>query len=40
MELECRGYMREPLGEVNASQLPVDYDEKFAAANAVVLERF
>jgi N-formylglutamate deformylase len=39
MELACRGYMREPLGEVTPANWPVDYDEKFAAPMRVVLER-
>ncbi len=39
MELACRGYLREPLGEVTPANWPVDYDEKFAAPMRVVLER-
>ena len=39
MELACRGYMREPPGEVTPANWPVDYDEKFAAPMRVVLER-
>ena len=39
MELACRGYMQEPLGEVTPANWPGDYDEKFAAPMRVVLER-
>jgi formiminoglutamase len=31
MELACRGYMREPIGPVTASQWPAAYDEAYAA---------
>jgi N-formylglutamate deformylase len=39
MELACRGYLREPEGEVSAANWPCDYDEAFAAPMRAVLER-
>jgi len=39
MELACRGYLREPVGEVTPANWPVDYDSGFAAPMRVVLER-
>ncbi len=37
MELACRGYMREPIGPVDASIWPVPYDPEFAAPMRAVL---
>lgn len=39
MELACRGYLREPLGPVDASAWPVDYDPVFAAPIRDTLHR-
>jgi N-formylglutamate deformylase len=39
MELACRGYLREPPGEVTASNWPCAWDEEFAAPMRAVLER-
>lgn len=39
MELACRGYLREPTGEVGADNWPCSYDEAFAAPLRGVLER-
>jgi len=39
MELACRGYLREPVGAVDASNWPVDWDEAFAAPMRAALER-
>jgi N-formylglutamate deformylase len=39
MELACRGYLREPPGEVTASNWPCAWDEGFAAPMRAVLER-
>ncbi|HXO14940.1 MAG TPA: N-formylglutamate deformylase [Steroidobacteraceae bacterium] len=39
MELACRGYLREPPGEVTASNWPCAWDEEFAAPMRTVLER-
>jgi len=39
MELACRGYLREPLGEVDEANWPCTYDEGFAAPLRAVLER-
>ena len=38
MELACRGYLREPPGEVTASNWPCAWDEEFAAPMRAVLE--
>jgi N-formylglutamate deformylase len=35
----CRGYLREPPGEVTASNWPCAWDEEFAAPMRAVLER-
>jgi formiminoglutamase len=37
MELACRGYLREPPGEVDQGNWPVPWDEGFAAPLAAVL---
>ena len=39
MELACRGYLREPPGEVTASNWPCTWDAGFAAPMRAVLER-
>src|SRR5204863_8231969 len=39
MELACRGYLREPLGEVDEANWPCAWDEGFAAPMRAVLER-
>lgn len=39
MELACRGYLREPPGEVTASNWPCAWDEGFAAPMRAVLEQ-
>jgi N-formylglutamate deformylase len=39
MELACRGYLREPLGEVGAADWPCAYDARFAAPLRAVLTR-
>jgi N-formylglutamate deformylase len=39
MELACRGYLREPEGELNGRNWPCPYDEAFAAPLRAVLER-
>ena len=39
MELACRGYLREPVGEVDAANWPCPWDEPFAAPLRAVLER-
>lgn len=39
MELACRGYLREPAGEVDAGNWPCVWDEGFAAPMRAVLER-
>ena len=39
MELACRGYLREPSGEVDVSNWPCPWDEVFAAPMRAVLER-
>jgi len=39
MELACRGYLREPVGEVDAGNWPCPWDEPFAASLRAVLER-
>jgi len=39
MELACRGYLREPLGEVHPGVWPATYDPDFAAPLRAVLER-
>lgn len=39
MELACRGYLREPAGEVDVSNWPCPWDEAFAAPMRAVLER-
>ena len=39
MELACRGYLREPVGEVDAANWPCPWDEQFAAPMRTVLER-
>jgi N-formylglutamate deformylase len=39
MELACRGYMREPDGEVTPANWPGEYDETFAAPMRAALRR-
>lgn len=39
MELACRGYLREPSGEVDAGNWPCAWDAAFAAPMRAVLER-
>jgi N-formylglutamate deformylase len=39
MELACRGYLHEPVGPVDESNWPVDYDPEFAAPLRAVLHR-
>jgi N-formylglutamate deformylase len=39
MELACRGYLREPEGEVDVANWPCPWDEAFAAPMRAVLER-
>jgi N-formylglutamate deformylase len=39
MELACRGYLREPDGEVDAGNWPCEFDEAFAAPMRAVLEQ-
>jgi N-formylglutamate deformylase len=39
MELACRGYLREPIGELSPGNWPCPYDEAFAAPLRAVLER-
>jgi N-formylglutamate deformylase len=39
MELACRGYLREPAGELGPENWPCPYDEAFAAPLRAVLER-
>jgi N-formylglutamate deformylase len=39
MELACRGYLREPTGELGGDNWPCPYDEAFAAPLRGVLER-
>jgi N-formylglutamate deformylase len=39
MELACRGYMREPDGEVTPANWPVEYDEEYAAPMRAALQR-
>src|SRR5262249_52429012 len=39
MELACRGYLREPMGAVDASTGPVAWDAAFAAPMRAALER-
>jgi formiminoglutamase len=39
MELACRGYLREPLGEVHEGNWPCPWDENFAQPLRTVLER-
>ncbi len=39
MELACRGYLREPAGEVTSTNWPCAYDEDFAAPLRAVLAR-
>jgi N-formylglutamate deformylase len=39
MELACRGYLREPTGELAPQSWPCPYDEAFAAPLRAVLER-
>lgn len=39
MELACRGYLREPIGEVHEGNWPPPWDEAFAAPLRAVLER-
>lgn len=39
MELACRGYLREPLGAVDAANWPCAYEAAFAAPMGAVLER-
>lgn len=39
MELACRGYLREPPGDVTPANWPVEYDATFAAPMRAVLKR-
>ncbi|HYM29195.1 MAG TPA: N-formylglutamate deformylase [Steroidobacteraceae bacterium] len=39
MELACRGYLREPIGEVEPGNWPCAWDEQVAAPMRAVLER-
>jgi N-formylglutamate deformylase len=39
MELACRGYLREPLGEVDAGNWPCQWDAGFAGPMRAVLEK-
>jgi formiminoglutamase len=39
MELACRGYLREPLGEVDVGNWPCAYEEAFAAPLCTVLQQ-
>jgi formiminoglutamase len=39
MELACRGYLREPLGEVDVGNWPCTYDDHFAGPLRAVLEQ-
>jgi formiminoglutamase len=39
MELACRGYLREPLGEVDVGNWPCVYDEGFAGPLRAVLQQ-
>jgi N-formylglutamate deformylase len=39
MELACRGYLREPVGGVDAANWPCAYDDEFAAPLRAVLAR-
>jgi formiminoglutamase len=39
MELACRGYLREPQGEVDVANWPCPWDEAFAAPMRAVLEQ-
>ena len=39
MELACRGYLREPTGEVDVANWPPPWDEGFAAPMRAVLEQ-
>ena len=39
MELACRGYLREPVGEVEPGNWPCAWDEQFAAPMRTVLEQ-
>jgi formiminoglutamase len=39
MELACRGYLREPVGGVDAASWPCAYDDEFAAPLRAVLAR-
>ena len=39
MELACRGYLREPAGEVDVANWPSPWDEAFAAPMRAVLEQ-
>ena len=39
MELACRGYLREPPGEVTCGNWPCAWDEAFAAPMRGILER-
>jgi N-formylglutamate deformylase len=39
MELACRGYLREPTGEVDVANWPCPWDEGFAAPMRAVLEQ-
>jgi formiminoglutamase len=39
MELACRGYLREPQGEVDVGNWPAPWDQAFAAPMRAVLER-
>lgn len=38
MELACRGYMREPIADVNESNWPAPYDPPYAAPIRIVLK--
>ena len=39
MELACRAYLREPLGEVREDNWPPPWDEAFATPLRLTLER-
>jgi N-formylglutamate deformylase len=39
MELACRGYLREPAGEVDASNWPTPWNEAAAAPMRVLLQQ-
>src|SRR5262249_44436560 len=39
MQLACRGYLREPAGEVDVANWPCPFDEAFAAPMRAVLQQ-